>query len=43
MESSVKQLTSLQEQRNKLNLFIQNITRTILSAKGEIIMSDKEE
>lgn len=36
------QLTALQRQRDRLDLLIGNVTRTILNAKGEVYMSDKE-
>lgn len=36
------QLGALQAERDRLDLLIQNVTRTILNVKGEVLMSDKE-
>lgn len=36
------QLSALQKERERLDLLIENVTRTILSTKGECIMADKE-
>lgn len=42
-EKSLQQhLSALKQQQNQLNLLIQNVEKTLLNLKGEIIMSDKE-
>ncbi len=42
-EQSLKQhLSTLKQQQEQLNLLIQNVEKTLLDLKGEIVMSDKE-
>jgi len=42
LQALEQQLSALQSERDRLDQLIQNVTRTILSAKGEVFMSDKE-
>ena len=42
LEALEEHLKALQKERDRLDDLIQNVTRTILNAKGEVFMSDKE-
>lgn len=42
LQALEEQLYSLRLERSRLDCMIENVTRTILSTKGEVIMNDKE-